>query len=307
MNRDLLTPYLWMLVGALAFAAMGTCAYALQGVCRWVVIALARATVPLFFSAAMLALRHERAVFLRPGTLWIRSLAGSLSLVCTFFAFTRLPVSDVLTLTNLFPVWVAILAWPLLNQRPDTEVWLAVASGVLGVVLIQQPHMAEGNFAAMVALFSSFTSAVALLGLHRLHGISTWAIVLHFSFVSLVICTGALFWLGEAHALWQLAPRSLLLLLGVGLTATLGQLCLTKAFTTGAPSRVSVVGLSQVGFAMVFDALLWGRTFGATTIGGMACIVAPTAWLMLKQGMRSPPPAGDALPIETAIPFDASE
>jgi hypothetical protein len=41
------------------------------------------------------------------------SIAGSISLVCGFYAMTHYPVSEVLTLTNMFPLWVAVLSLPL--------------------------------------------------------------------------------------------------------------------------------------------------------------------------------------------------
>src|SRR5581483_9500237 len=101
-----------------------------------------------------------RFVFARPGTLWIRSLSGSVSLVCTFYCLPLLPVAEVLTLTNVYPIWVALLAWPLYHERPTAQVWLSLASSLLGVVLIQQPHFAEGNFAALLLIVSSVATAV---------------------------------------------------------------------------------------------------------------------------------------------------
>jgi drug/metabolite transporter (DMT)-like permease len=69
----------------------------------------------------------------------------------------------------------------------------------------------------------------------------------------------------------------------VGLSATVGQFFLTKAFTSGPPARVSVAGLTQVGFGMAFDALLWGKTFGLLTILGTVLVVAPTGWLLWRR------------------------
>src|SRR2546427_274782 len=80
--------------------------------------------------------------------------AGSISLVCPFYCLPRLPVSEVLTLTNIYPMWVPLLAWPLYKEPPSAQVWLSLASSLTGVVLIQQPHFAEGNFAAILLLVS---------------------------------------------------------------------------------------------------------------------------------------------------------
>jgi drug/metabolite transporter (DMT)-like permease len=277
-------PYVWMLCGSLAFTLMGTCAHALHETCDWQVIALARTLLALVLAAYLAYLSGTALVFWRPRVLWIRSIAGSFSLVFTFFALTRpeVPVADVLTLTNLFPIWVALLSWPLEGEPPTWQVWLSVASGFAGVVLIQQPHFAAGNLAPLSALVASFFTAVAMMGLHRLHWIDARAIVVHFSGVSCVFCLGVLLLFPRQHALLPSVEVSTgLLLLGVGVTATVGQLFLTKAFASGPPSRVSVVGLSQVVFALLLDTWCWKVPLDRGKLVGTVLILLPTAWVLL--------------------------
>ena len=209
-------------------------------------------------------------------------------MIGTFFALTRLPVSDVLTLTNTFPIWVAVLSWPLLGEVPSSRVWLAAAAGVAGVILIQQPHFAEGNFASLVALGSSFSTAVAMIGLHRLYRIDVRAIVVHFSGVSALFCLACLFLFERTRTPGVIVDEWLLLmLLGVGVTATVGQLFLTKAFASGPPAKVSVVGLTQVVFAMILEMCLEHRSFTTATLFGMALVLAPTGWLMTHQPIKT--------------------
>src|SRR5205823_6390284 len=108
----------------------------------------------------------------------------------------------------------------------------------------------------------------------------SWAIVVHFSGVSTVFVLCA--WLfGPAPRVEQVFDSRLaLLLVGVGATATLGQLCLTRAFTLGEPARVSVVGLSQILFAMGLDVLFGNLSFHPARLAGIALVMAPTAWVM---------------------------
>lgn len=282
-----LLPYLWMLSGCVFFTLMASCTHALRSSFDWQLIALTRSLLAFTLATTLTVAAGERLVFLKPGTLWLRSLAGSVSQVSTFYALTRLHVSDVLTLTNMFPIWVAFLSWPMLGEPPALRVWLAVISGACGVVLVQQPNIEAGNFASLIALMSSFFTAIAMLGLHRLQGISAGAIVVHFSAVSSVFCAAAFFLFDRGPALTgALDDRSWLLLAGVGVTATVGQLFLTKAFAGGSPAKVSVVGLTQVVMAMGLDRLLFGRAFNLETLAGMALIILPTAWVMLRQTRR---------------------
>ncbi len=273
-----------MLGGAFAFAVMSTLAHAVRDRFSWPAIAIGRSSVPFVLTALSAWWAGGRLVVFGSRALWLRSLAGSTSLVCTFFALTRLPVADTLTLTNLFPIWVALLSWPMLQQRPGSFAWGCVVCALCGVFLIQQPHLEDGNLATLAALLASFTSALAMIGLHRVRGLDTRAIVWHFSGVSLFFAGAALGLVGGRlpDKPLPVTSASWLLLLGVGTSATIGQYCLTKAFTLGVPSRVSVVGLTQVGFALLFEVLFESRHYDSSSLAGMLLVLAPTAWLLVR-------------------------
>jgi drug/metabolite transporter (DMT)-like permease len=288
-----------MLFGSLAIAVMATFTHALADRCHWEVVATVRAGLALAIATTLALRAKARLVVWRPRMLWLRSLSGTVSLLCMFYALPRLPVSDVLVLMSMFPIWVALLSWPLVGAAPTKSAWMAIAVGICGVVLVARPHFSEARpLAALAALCASFSTSIAMLGLHRLRGIDPRAIVAHFSGVSFVACLAVLLFdrTGSAGAS-NMEPATLLMLAGVGVFATIGQLFLTKAFAAGPPARVSVVALTQVGFAMIFDALIWNHAFGPSSLVGIALVMAPTAWL-LTSGRRPrgpdlsiPPPA----------------
>ena len=224
---------------------------------------------------------------------------------------THYDVSVVLTLTNMYPLWVAVLSWPLMGEMPSTDTWIAAVVGVLGVAVLSLgsspplspaglptgeavSHVASvadwsATIAILCAIFSALMSAVALIGLHKLHSVDSRAVVTHFSFVSTLGCLGAIgvvaFTQSSVHPLGLPATATratLLMLLCVGIAATVGQLFLTKAFTTGSPSRISVIGLAQTAFTMFFQVILHNQQFSRVTLAGMALIVAPTAWVLLR-------------------------
>ncbi|MFO0953607.1 MAG: DMT family transporter [Isosphaeraceae bacterium] len=287
-----------MLVSSLLFATMGACTHAVGPRCDWLTIALVRALF-MFVSAVLVARASgARLAVFRPRTLWMRSIAGSFSLVCSFYAMTRLPVGDVLTIANTYPLWILALTWLALRERPRLVELVGVASGLAGVVLIEQPHLNGDNTAAMVALAGSFGTAVAMIGLHRLREIDTRAVVAHFAGVASVVTGGWVFARamlgvsgGPVIAVSRTGPvlpeaemMTLLMLFGVGLTGTVGQVFLTKAYAAGAPARVAVLGLTQVVFGMGFDAVLWHRSFPPASLAGTALVLAPTAWLIRRAG-----------------------
>lgn len=287
-------PYAWMLIAAAAFSAMAEFAKALawQQQIDWRLIVLARSGLALMFAIALVRGIGARLVVWRPLSLWMRSLAGSVSMVCTFYALAdqHLPVSEVLTISNVFPVWVALLSWPMLGEVPGLPVWGAIVLGVCGVALVEQPHAIQGNVAAFVVLGGSVFTAVAMLGLHRLRQVDPRAIVAHFSGVATVVCA-AMALAGGRDVIEQSYCdfRGATLLLGMGISATIGQVFLTKAFAAGPPAKVSVVALSQVPMVMALDMLFWGRRFDWVSLAGITLVVAPTAWLLLSQPAAAGP------------------
>jgi drug/metabolite transporter (DMT)-like permease len=272
-----------MLAGCFFTAWMGQLAHLLKDTCDWRLVALARSSLAFLFAFGLTRLSGANLVFWGPAALWLRGCASSLSLLFTFFALARLNTSEVMTLTNTFPIWVAFLSWPLLRIRPSLSVWMAAACGVFGVALIQSPHFqtdASATHAVLLSLAAALTSAIAMLGLHRLKALHPWAIVTHYSGVATVFVLGS--WIiGGAPELVPLEDKTtLLLLLGVGVAATLGQVCVTRAFTLGQPARVSVVGLTQIVFALGLDLLFLGPSVQPMTLAGIGLVLAPTAWMM---------------------------
>jgi len=277
-----------MLLSAFAFASMGAFSHLAGERCDWQLVAFARGSVAFLLTLVLSLLSGVRLALLRPATLWVRSVAGSLGILFAFYALTHLPVSTALTLSNTVPVWVTLLAWPVLGHRPAAAVWLAVAAGLAGIVLIQRPEAGGDRLAAMLALANALSTSVSMIGLNRLGGVvDARAVVTHFSGVATVFTLAFLLMSGGEVDYAPLGEAGVLaLLFGVGAAATVGQLAMTKAFALGSPSRVSVVGLMQIVFALVFDLLFWRRAFGPLVVLGIALVIAPSAWLMLRSPLK---------------------
>ncbi len=298
-----LRPYIWMLCGSFSFTLMAVLASDLvhfSQLCDWQIVAVFRAGLVAVFAALLCLVTGVKMVF-RPWRLWVRSLSGSCSMVCTFYAFQALPAADVVTLTNTFPIWVALLGWPLYRQAPGLKVGLAILIGIAGVVLVEQPHFETGNLGVAAALAAAGFTAVAMLGLHSLHDIDPLAVVVHFSAVATVVCLLA--WLigPQDRSTTLLArPRVMLELLGIGVSALVGQMFLTLAFARGAPAKVSVVGLTQIVFTLIFGVVLFDHQVNALTALGTALVIAPTAWLLTRKrparGRVTPAPVTGASP-----------
>ena len=57
-------------------------------------------------------------------------------MVCSFYAFHHFNLSEVMALVNTFPIWVAVLSWPLLGESPSLSTCVSVALGMAGIALV---------------------------------------------------------------------------------------------------------------------------------------------------------------------------
>jgi|SRR5579864_530064 len=290
-HRTIRAAYLLMLASSFAFAAMAACGHAVGQRMDWRLVAVARAVTVLIFTLPLAKASGVRLIRRWPRTLWIRSITGSISMLLTFFALVHAgQISTTLTFTNTFPLWVTVLAWPMLAERPTLGVCFALISGVAGVVLIEQPWTGEIRWASLAALAAAFCTAVVMIGLNRLKNLDSLLIVVHFSAVATVICasfTVLTAFRGQSLDLHSLADGwNWLLLVGMGALATAGQIFMTIAFRSAPPQKLSLIALSQVVFALGFDLGIWHRSIDLLTYAGIMLVLVPVAWLVGGRALR---------------------
>ncbi len=286
-----LLPAAWMITAAFCFATMGALAHTAGARCDWLLVAFLRIACTFVFSVELARAAGARLVVWRPRTLWMRSVAGTISLVCSFYALTHLPIADALTLTNTYPLWIVLVSS---RRRGGGEIGAdlaCVVCAVLGVVLIQAPYLSGtgDHRAVFVALLASFATAVAMMGLHRLREVDARAVVAHFSGLASLVLAGLLVFVKPSAISATFDRTAVFLLLGVGVCGTVGQVLLTKAFASGPPARVAVLSLTQVVFGLGYDLILQTRQLTFTTLLGFVMVLAPTAWITLQAARRSEP------------------
>jgi drug/metabolite transporter (DMT)-like permease len=192
----------------------------------------------------------------------IRGLSGFFALMLFFYAIAGLPLAAAVTLNYTSPLFLAGLLIVVFKQKPE---WWRIATLVLGfagVVLLLDPRFGDSAFLPrLLGLASGFLAAVAYLNVKALAqaGEPEWRVVFYFTLVSTV---GAGMWmlLHHFHPVdWQTAP----ILLGLGVTATLAQLAMTRAWRLGHPLVVGSLAYSTVVFASLLGLLLWGERLSA--------------------------------------------
>lgn len=281
-----------MFGSAAAFATMSACAHALKDRCDWRIVTIGRAGLAFAFTFLIAKLQRAPLAWPGPATLWVRSIAGSLGMLCAFFTLTHMPISGSMILQNSYPFWVALLSWPVLGIRPSRSTWVAVICGFIGICLIAHAYSDPGTvyahqtLATILALTASVFTSIVMFGLHRLSHLHPLAIALHFAGFATVGMVGFATVTAIHNPIdWSALDNSatIVLLLAVGGLATLGQVLMTSAFQHGPPDRLAVIALSQSVFTLIFDIAIWNHAVTIGLVFGMALILGPGAWLVRRR------------------------
>ncbi|MBI2382882.1 MAG: DMT family transporter [Gammaproteobacteria bacterium] len=217
------------------------------------------------------------------GHLW-RAGFGVLAMYCFFYAIAHLNLAAAMLLTYSTPLYVPFIAWMWIGERPPAVVFPAVALGLLGLALIVKPGVQDFvRPAALVGVASGLFAACAMVSIRRISDTEpATRIVFYFSLLSTAISAVPLAWT------WQ-APTGtiLLLLIACGIFATVGQLCLTRAYALAAAARIGPFTYTSVIFAGLIGWLLWDERPDAASLAGMALVVGSC----VLAGWKRPEPA----------------
>jgi drug/metabolite transporter (DMT)-like permease len=213
-----------------------------------------------------------------------RSMIGVMSLGAWFYAIGHLPLATAMTLNYMSSVWVAaflvggaLMAW---NPRAG-DPWparqgalaFAVVAGFVGVVLMLRPSIEQNQvFGAVIGLLSGITAAFAYMQVMALGKIGEpdTRVVFYFAVGSAVAGLLGMSVGGTSQWDWQHAWW----LLPVGLLASLGQLCITRAYSRGATLVVASLQYFGIAFGAIYSVVLFGDAIPPLGWAGMALIVA---------------------------------
>lgn len=277
-----------MILSALAFSIMSLLVKAVGdlGLSIFMVIAV-RSIISLMISAVTIKRKGISPFGNRKGLLMARGLSGFVALNFVFYAITHLPLAEATVLQYLHPMFTAVLAIFLLNERSTVGSMVCIALSFIGLLVMVQPDfifssssVAFDNVAVLVGIAGAFGSAIAYILVRTLNKTEDPSvIILYFPMVSLPI---------SIVFLWNdfVMPEGIALvyLLAIGVATHIGQIGITKAMKTETASRATSFGYLQVVFAMVLGIVFYQEIPGIETFIGAGLIVAGAAFNIAWKG-----------------------
>ncbi len=203
----------------------------------------------LFGFAMILPAVLKQRGFLTPWWRWhlSRSLLGTAGIFLHFFAISVLPLATAVTLNYTAPLFLTVLTLLVFRMRPGFGLLSGIMLGFIGVVFLLQPAMGrELILPSLLGLAGGLCGGLAFFSTRELgqRGEPPRRVVFYFTAVSTLASGG---WILLHDFRWPLLG-SVPVLVGIGATATLAQLAMTRAYREGHVLIVGSLSYSTVAF-----------------------------------------------------------
>lgn len=284
MNREQ-AGILFLLISCLCFSLMGAVVKILGGRLGGVELVFFRNIFGVLLIGGSILWHFPRQSGGRFFTLIMRGIFGSTSLLAYFYNITQIPLATAFTLTQTTPLFIALITALWLKEKVEGRVWVAIFLGLSGVGLLYPPTLEGFSLGvALLGIYSGLGAALAYLSIAELKthydqrvimlSLMLSGTILPVIWLTLEEWSGGAGWVMPQGGEW-------LWILALGITSTLGQVFVTKAYASAKPSM-----LGAVSYSTILLALLWGVWLGdelptGLGVAGMGLIVLG-GWLSAR-------------------------
>lgn len=212
----------------------------------------------------------------------IRSVMGTIGILCNFYAVDHLNVSDASMLNKLSPFFAIIFSFIFLREKPKLVQGIGVITAFIGSLFIIKPSMELSAFLpALVGLAGGMGAGGAYTAVRALgsRGVKGPLIVFFFSAFS------CLFTL--PFILFDYSPMTgiqLLFLILAGIAAAGGQFTITAAYSNAPAKEISVFDYFQVVFAAALGFFLFDQIPDIYSVIGYVIICGTAVAAFLYNG-----------------------
>ena len=207
---------------------------------------------------------------------WLHLLRGSLLVFANMFFFLGLatmPLAETVALFFTAPLFICLMAQPLLGEKVGASGWWAIFIGLIGVVIMLRPGADLFRFTSLLPVLAALMYAIMQmvtrkLGMMDKAGTLTFYIQISFVLISLIM--GVTVGDGSYNdhdnptfvfllRAWTWPSADDLLLLGIcGFIVACGGYLLSQAYRLGQASVVAPFEYTSLPFALIIGYILWG-------------------------------------------------
>ena len=213
--------------------------------------------------------------------LLLRSVFGTLGILCNFYAVDHLLVSDASMLNKLSPFFVIICSSLFLKEKATRIQKISIIVAFIGSLFVIKPSFnLLNNVDSITGVLGALGAGIAYTCVRKLgkQGVNGAKIVFFFSCFS---CLSVL-----PYLIINYQPMSLeqfLILLGAGLMAAGGQFAITAAYNNAAGKDISIYDYSQILFAAILGFIFLNQIPDIWSIVGYIIIIGAALGVYLYQ------------------------
>jgi drug/metabolite transporter (DMT)-like permease len=214
----------------------------------------------------------------------LRGALGVMMIAAFVHGVRTLPLSTAYSIFFVAPLLITALSGPILGERVGARRWIAIATGMVGVLIVLRPT-GEGMMttAGLMILLAALGYAVAAITVRVLACTDTTQAMVVWLMASMAVGAGAL----AAPGWVPLRGEHAWLIAGVGIAGALGQYAITEAFRLGEASLLAPLEYSALLWGALLDLTLWHVLPDGITWIGAAVIVASGLSLVRAQPVPS--------------------
>jgi drug/metabolite transporter (DMT)-like permease len=208
-----------------------------------------------------------------------RALAGLVSLSLFFYAYTRMPLANVIAISFAAPLLVTALSVPLLGERVGRRRWTAMSIGFVGVVVMVQPDAGMFDRIAILALSATVFYALVIVSIRKLSRTETpIAIVFYYAATSTLVAGAVMpfVWVMPDAEGW-------VLLILVGVIGGVAQFAMTHAFRLAEVSIIAPFDYMHILWAALLGFFIWGEVPGNTIWIGVPIVMASGIYILFRE------------------------
>ncbi len=255
-----------MLFAAFTFAVMGVCVKLASDLYSTSEIVMYRGMISMVLLGGFAYLQGGTMKTALPRQHVSRALLGVMGLWLWFRAISLIPLPTAVTLNYMAPIWMAIMLFVgglIARKRGmDWGLVIAILLSFAGVTLLLRPSIQDGqSLGALCGLLSGVLSALAYLQVRKLGqlGEPEYRVVFYFSLAGVLVgLTGSILERPAGEAIFRAhSSIGVLLLIAIGITATIAQVSLTRAYRFGNILLSANLQYSGIIFASIFGILIW--------------------------------------------------
>lgn len=199
-----------------------------------------------------------------------RSVFGFLGMFCLFYATSIGNQGEVAILSKLSPFVVIFCAIFFLKEKPKHYQTVALVIALCGAAVTANPKFSASAIPPLVAFLSSVFAGIAYFCVGALKGKEDPQVIVFVFSGFTTVLTGLLMLFDFVVP----SALDMLLLLGIGLMAAVGQMGLTYSYSYAKASEVSVFNYTGIPFSMIFGFLILSQPIKATTLIGSILVIA---------------------------------